>query len=223
MSKSQILIPFDTATGNMVVYPDGDRDVWYDKEAKRKHWYTPHSHPPRETVSQQRERVDHGYRFTTSTWVSVPNPNYAQELVEWKAKCDEWDRRLESGEIVVMPNVTWRENHVFEATLEVTGIIRGRSAARFRLRDTADHTRRYEMFMTGVEDLLINGEISKGKIPGRWTYCKRGKNYALKPFFEKPRKMKEETEETKGCGDHYPSFRQAPTPQRRSEVQEMVP
>lgn len=194
MSKKQILIPFDTATGDMIVYPDQDRDIWYDTAAKRKHWYKPHSQPPRETVSQQRERVNPCHEFLKSTWVSVPNPNYASELAKWKAKCDEWDRRLESGEIVVMPNITWRENHVFEATLEVTGTIRGRSAARFRLRDVDNPDRRYEMFMTGVEDLLVNGEISKGRISGCWTYCKRGQNYALKPFFEKPRKLKEETE-----------------------------
>lgn len=73
----------------------------------------------------------------------------------------------------------WRDNYEFEATLTVESMERGRSAARFILRD--EHGRRFTMFMTDMLELIQTAElIAYGHIDGRWTFQKRGANYGIK-------------------------------------------
>lgn len=82
-----------------------------------------------------------------------------------------WYRYVRAGE--------WRDNYVFHATLSVTGITRGRSAARINLED--EQGRKYEMFLTDVADLLQRAPtIAYGMIEADWTFQKRGSNYGIR-------------------------------------------
>jgi hypothetical protein len=71
----------------------------------------------------------------------------------------------------------FRENFEFEATMEVVGIRRGRSAANFILRSGS---RDYSMFMGEMIDMIKATNISAGVVSGVWTFCKRGTNYSLR-------------------------------------------
>lgn len=75
----------------------------------------------------------------------------------------------------------WRDNQPFHATLTLTGVERGRSAARFMwysLGDNPGHT--YPMFMTDACDLLMSDEgIVMNTATGWWIVVKRGRNYGI--------------------------------------------
>lgn len=75
--------------------------------------------------------------------------------------------------------VEMRPNAPFRATLEVVSIERGRSAARFVLRDTTTGTE-YPMFMVDVLDMMRAGIRKGGRITGLWQAGKRGANYGLR-------------------------------------------
>ncbi|WP_179377834.1 hypothetical protein [Rhodococcus sp. ACS1] len=70
-------------------------------------------------------------------------------------------------------------NTPFEATLEVVGIERGRSAARFRL-NNVDTEATYPMFMTDMLHMVQTATIDAGRIRGTWMAQKRGTNYGVK-------------------------------------------
>ena len=70
-------------------------------------------------------------------------------------------------------------NFVFTGTLSVVGIHRGRSAAHFLLRDV-ETMKRYSMFLSDMLVLIQNGELVKGQLKGKWTFCKRGSNFGIK-------------------------------------------
>jgi hypothetical protein len=82
--------------------------------------------------------------------------------------------------------IEWRDNCVFEATLVYTGYERGRSAARL-LFDVCeagvDGRRRVHMFMTDFDQAVRERGFTtldgRGMV-GRWTYCKRGRNFGCK-------------------------------------------
>ena len=88
----------------------------------------------------------------------------------------------ENGSLLAFPmgrKIEWRENYEFDETLTVESMERGRSAARFILKD--EHGRRYGMFMTDMLDLIQTAElIAYGHIDARWTFVKRGSNYGIK-------------------------------------------
>lgn len=79
-------------------------------------------------------------------------------------------------------NVEYIENKVFEDTLTFEGYARGRSSAVFHFVDSSGAT--YQMFMTDIDDLLKNRDIINRQVKGKWTFCKRGKNYGIKLYDE---------------------------------------
>lgn len=70
----------------------------------------------------------------------------------------------------------WKENCEFDATLEMKGYSRGRSAAYFNLED--DQGNQYTMFLKDLVDAFP--AFRNGKAKGTWCYCKRGQNYGVK-------------------------------------------
>lgn len=198
--KGPILVPFaggptpdlETYTGYIAdeAGPSETKMFW-DVSANRRAWNY-WSEPPSKTTRKSNYGMNRSTGRWELTYTEGPNERYESQLADYNA----WKARVEAGEIVEVPTYVWKENFEFEATLEVYGITRGRSAARFRLRNTEAPFERYEMFMTCVEDLLVNGEVSKGRITGRWTFCKRGSNYSLKPVFADPKTLEEVSEET---------------------------
>ena len=71
----------------------------------------------------------------------------------------------------------WKENHEFEETLTVTNMSRGRSAANFELQDKDGN--KFNMFMTGMLEMVQKATIKKGKVKGTWTFVKRGANFGI--------------------------------------------
>ena len=86
--------------------------------------------------------------------------------------------------------IVWKDNFEFDATLLFDGYGRGRSSAVIMLID--DKTKiRYQMFLSTFDDLMRskqhkieqnNGVIS---FTGKFTFCKKGTNYAMKPVINK--------------------------------------
>lgn len=79
---------------------------------------------------------------------------------------------------------TWAPNLPFHGTLVLTGMERGRSAARFMWAGTGDLTGRiYPMFMTDACNLMMSGAgVANGTASRWWIVVKRGRNYGLMPL-----------------------------------------
>ena len=73
--------------------------------------------------------------------------------------------------------VEWRANDPFRARLQISGIERGRSAARFIWVD--DDDRRFPMFMTDMENLVRHGVEVGGIVVGWWMVRQMGQNFGL--------------------------------------------
>lgn len=71
----------------------------------------------------------------------------------------------------------WRKNHIFQSNMKIESFERGRSAARYRLRD--DHGHLYTMTAANLLAALQSGDCVKGYIRGNWAFVKRGANYSL--------------------------------------------
>lgn len=71
----------------------------------------------------------------------------------------------------------WQPIEPFHATLTVTGMSRGRSAAYFQWTGGG---RTFPMFMVDMLSLILATEIDHGTVSGRWIVCKRGQNYGIK-------------------------------------------
>lgn len=69
----------------------------------------------------------------------------------------------------------WRPNEVFEDTLTYQGYRRGRSAAYFEFARKSGA--KVTMFLKDFESAIP--KMVRGKIAGRWTFCKRGANYGV--------------------------------------------
>lgn len=69
----------------------------------------------------------------------------------------------------------WRQNEEFEDTLTYQGYRRGRSAAYFEFRRKSGA--KVTMFLKDFESAIP--KMVRGKIGGRWTFCKRGANYGV--------------------------------------------
>lgn len=76
----------------------------------------------------------------------------------------------------------WRNNDLFEATLQLKGTERGRSAAFFRWEEVSAG-RQFPMFITDMCHLihLTPHFRAGGTINARWFVVKRGQNYGLTP------------------------------------------
>jgi len=96
------------------------------------------------------------------------------------------------GELLSYPShlCVWKENCEFQAIFRVSGFERGRSAAHFILEaiqipadlpNGIKSGKSFPIFMTDLLDLIQNKTIINGNIESSlWTFCKRGKNYAVK-------------------------------------------
>ena len=74
----------------------------------------------------------------------------------------------------------WIDIPKFPAIMQITGMERGRSAARFTLKDVESGAV-FPMFMTDMLALLQAGTINFGFTTVlNWEVCKRGENYGLR-------------------------------------------
>lgn len=89
-------------------------------------------------------------------------------------------------------DVEWRGNYEFEDTLTYEGFGRGRSSVRLYFKGANGDE--YEMFMKDFDEIMKSGKIKGGKISGKWTFVKRGRNYGIK-MVEVERFIKEELRE----------------------------
>jgi len=79
------------------------------------------------------------------------------------------------------PSSMWkytRDNFEFDSVMTIVGTRRGRSAAKFVLKDAGG--RPYTMFMSEMLNMAKNAIIRRGSVEGTWTFCKRGENYSLR-------------------------------------------
>lgn len=77
----------------------------------------------------------------------------------------------------------WRPNQPFEATLQLTGTSRGRSAARYTWESLEGA--KLEMFMADMFRLVTaDPRVIEpgGSVRGEWLIVKRGANYGVTPF-----------------------------------------
>lgn len=75
-------------------------------------------------------------------------------------------------------DIEWRENFTFCEALVFDHFERGRSAAHAIFKDRDG--RKYQMFLTDLENALKGLAVFRGKIEGvTWTFTKRGRNYGI--------------------------------------------
>ena len=73
----------------------------------------------------------------------------------------------------------WKDMFEFEAKLELEGVTRGQSAARFIWSDAEG--RKYEMFVSDMVGLVKAGAvIEEGRCQAKWTFTKKGQNFGIK-------------------------------------------
>ena len=75
------------------------------------------------------------------------------------------------------PDIEWRPNGVFPATLEFVEIRRGRSACEAIWKYAGF---KYPMFMNHLEELLRKKRFHRGQVTGIWTFCKMGQNFGIR-------------------------------------------
>jgi hypothetical protein len=75
-----------------------------------------------------------------------------------------------------VPGVIQLDNYEFEDTLTYDGYSRGRSAAYFSF--LRSDGRKVTVFLTDFESIV--NHMVKGKITGKFTFCKRGMNFGCK-------------------------------------------
>lgn len=75
--------------------------------------------------------------------------------------------------------IDWRENTPFYAKMTIADYERGRSAARFNVKDEVGHI--YPIFLSDMVDIIKTvGVGAGGVISGNWIGVKKGRNYGLK-------------------------------------------
>lgn len=117
---------------------------------------------------------DSGERYC---FMSKPRRSDFRSDEEFENRLKEWDtlqRLIAEGKVVCM--LTWIDNHIFEATLRVGEVSRGRSSVKFSMWDDDVE---YEMFAKGFSEMVKTATIIKGMVTGKWCYVKRGANYGI--------------------------------------------
>jgi hypothetical protein len=186
--KKKLMIPFTYYYEEMMDYADYNYEegtensskIWWDTELKRKLWQPNPPYKPSDIYSGS------GCYYGDSgkeRWVREKE-EYPTLLEKYNKAWDDFNVNISVGKIIKVDDIVWKENFEFEDTLELTGMSRGRSAANFNLKSITDG-KNYNLFMTDTVDLIQNSTINKGKITGRWTFCKRGQNYGVKIVKEK--------------------------------------
>lgn len=75
---------------------------------------------------------------------------------------------------------TWIDIPKFQAQMIITGMERGRSAARFTVKDIGTGIE-YPVFMSDMLTLVTTTDVIKGYTDLLyWEVCKKGSNYALR-------------------------------------------
>lgn len=79
--------------------------------------------------------------------------------------------------------IVFKKNYEFEANLQFSGFVRGCSSAQASFMDyenmDGEFPTRYYMFLTDLSELIKTiGDVSI--LDGRFTFTKRGSNYAIK-------------------------------------------
>jgi hypothetical protein len=69
--------------------------------------------------------------------------------------------------------------------MKVTGYGRGRSSATFSMElvdgdGTFTPGTQFEMMLSDITKMMMNGDMAKGVINGRWTFGKMGTNYGMR-------------------------------------------
>jgi len=182
-AKKKLMIPFTYYHKEMIDYTrhyyeesaGNSTKIWWDtKNNKQAYPPIPPSYP--------------GDTYSSGNWYygvvceerwRVSVEEYPILLDKYNEDLKEFNNNITTGRIIEVDDIIWKENFEFEDTLELTGMSRGRSAANFNLKSVTDG-RNYNLFMTDTVDLIQNGIINKGKITGKWTFCKRGANYGIK-------------------------------------------
>lgn len=81
-----------------------------------------------------------------------------------------------------------RNNSIWADVLEYIGYGRGRSAAYFKWQSV--FTKRiYYMFISDMNDVLLNTNMVDREVKGRFTYIKRGQNFGIQRIDEFPYTM----------------------------------
>lgn len=97
-------------------------------------------------------------------WKDSTNPQNAGCDVGWrKSQC-----------------FTFRDNFEFDDELEYNGYGGGRSAMSMYLKSKTTGAS-YPMFWKHFEGLIRKGCAAGPSFRGRWTFCKQGQNYSIKP------------------------------------------
>lgn len=87
--------------------------------------------------------------------------------------------RSENGRFVYGDPDWFIVQEPFEASLEIDGLNTGRSAKYATVRNIESGIT-YPMFVSDLLDVVRYGEVSDGRMRGRWTGTKRGQNYGIK-------------------------------------------
>jgi hypothetical protein len=72
----------------------------------------------------------------------------------------------------------WRVPAEFDDTMKILGYGRGRSAAYLELESMTTGMKSV-MMMTDMTNMIMNANIYKGVVAGRWIFGKRGQNYGI--------------------------------------------
>jgi len=78
-----------------------------------------------------------------------------------------------------------RDNSIWNDVLRYGGCGRGRSAAYF-IWHSIFTNRRYYMFMSDMNDILLTTDIVDKEIKGQFTYVKKGQNFGIQKVGEFP-------------------------------------
>jgi hypothetical protein len=88
--------------------------------------------------------------------------------------------RMLSYPELYLAGFTWIDIPKFEAQMFITGQERGRSAARFTVKDISTGVE-YPVFMSDMLTLLTTASVNEGYTPLlHWEVCKKGQNYGLR-------------------------------------------
>lgn len=80
----------------------------------------------------------------------------------------------------------WRDNLEFDASVQMTGSYKGRSAARINVKNLHNGDE-YSLGLSAFYEAVVAFGVTtdpvgnKGVITGRWTFRKQGANYGLYP------------------------------------------
>lgn len=106
--------------------------------------------------------------------LSIPFDPVTGDLQSWQEDVFIPDK-VNGGYIRTPPII--RDNYEFDTELTFVQYGRGMSSITFEFVDDATD-RKYSMFVSDFS--LIVPKLVKGKLKGRFTFCKKGKNFGIK-------------------------------------------